>query len=101
MTIESLRCRRFGSSDRRNPRISEIDGERFLRDEVDAVRDEWAERKDTVPFCSKSNGRGKNEPLQPHPRGFRGGVRVVRSWLVGGRTDTYDESRTGGKEQTR
>ena len=49
--------------------VSEFDGERFLRDEVDAVRDEWARREDTVPFCSKSDSRAKNEPLQPHPLG--------------------------------
>ena len=39
---------------RRNGTVSEFDGERFLRDKVDAVRDEWARWEDTVPFCSKS-----------------------------------------------
>ena len=76
------KCRRFGSSDQRNPRIlyhfdelggglvddknasADFDGERFLRDEVDGAR-----REDTVPFCSKSDSRAKNEPLRPHPLG--------------------------------
>ena len=43
---------RFGSSDRRDQRVSEIDGERVLRDEVDAVRDGWAEREEMAGLVS-------------------------------------------------
>ena len=89
---------------RSTPRISEIDGEHFLGNEVNVVRDKWAEREDTVPFCSKSDDCTKNEPLRFHPLGEdpveEGCGLSVRGWLET-RTDTDDESRTDGMEQAR